>query len=349
MLRAQCDLSMPEPEKLLTLFCEHYIEHGSVRRRERAGRVAMSFGSFALHANGKTLSVRAKAPSEDGLTYVKWGVVHHLNEFMSEAAPAVRWQGHAKTGTVPSFWREMRVVDAFDITPCMRRVILSGRNLAAMAEGGLHVRLFFPPRGRPLKGPVLGEDGCPIWPDGEDKLTTRVYTIRKVDLSRGQVSIDILRHDGDTTPGSTFAVSARAGDVVGMSGPVGDDGASTKRRLFLFGDETAIPAIDRILRRLPQNAEAHAVIEVANRDEEQPLRSAAALKVEWLHRDARETSLATAAEAITPDVLGADGYIWAGCEFADFQGIRRHCRKVLGLKPDRHHVVAYWRKGVVSE
>lgn len=349
MLRARCDLPMPEPERLLALFCEHYVEHGTVRRRGTAGRVAMPFGSFALHAGDNRLSVRAKAPSEDGLTYVKWGVVHHLNEFLSEAAPSVRWQGHSKTGETPSFWRDMQVVEAFDVTPAMRRVVLSGHDLGAMAEGGLHVRLFFPPKGRPLRGPVLGEDGCPVWPDGENKLTPRVYTIRAVDVARGEVAIDILRHDGDATPGSFFAVNARAGDAVGMAGPLGDDAVPASRRLFFFGDETAIPAIDRILRRLPADAKAQVVVEVANRAEEQPFRSAAEVTVEWLHRDAPARSLSERAEAITPQALGRDGYVWAACEFGDFQAIRRHCRKVLGLKPDRHHVVAYWRKGAAGE
>ncbi|WP_198598221.1 siderophore-interacting protein [Mangrovicella endophytica] len=350
MLKAQCDLAVPEPEKLLTLFCEHYSEYGMVRRRgAAAGHVTISYGRFALHAAGERLSVRAKSPHQDGLTYVKMGVVHHLREFMGDKAPPVRWLGDGQAGGTPSFWREMQVVESFDITPSMRRVVLTGPRIAELADGSLHVRLFFPPKRRPLRGPVLGEDGCPVWPEGEDKLTPRVYTIREVDAAKAQVAIDILRHDGDTTAGSFFAVNAKGGDAVGMAGPLGDAHPAFRKKFFFFGDETAIPAIDRILRRLPAETQVHAVIEVANPSEEQVLRSDAALRVDWLHRDRAKTSLADAAAKLTAEMLGDDGYVWAGCEFADFQAIRRHCRKALGLKADRHHVVAYWRKGARSD
>lgn len=347
MLKAQCSLPMREPHKLLAVFCEHYTEHGRVRRRgESTGHVAMPYGSFAIHADETGLSVRARSVREDGLIYLKMGVVHHLKEFLGEDAPLVRWQGDGQAGGTPSFWREMRVVRAFDVTPSMRRVVLSGENLEAFGEGGIHVRLFFPPEGRALHGPVLGEDGCPVWPEGENKLTPRVYTIRELDLARSEVAIDILRHDGDTTPGSQFAANARAGQRVGMAGPLGDGQLPPCRRFVFLGDETAIPAIDRHLRRLPAGAEAHAVIEIARPGEEQALQSSAALRIEWLHRDSGARSLAEAAEAVCTK---EDCYIWAGCEFTDFQAIRRHCRKVLAIPRDRHHVAAYWRKGAKGE
>ncbi|MBB4003578.1 siderophore-interacting protein [Aurantimonas endophytica] len=348
MLTATCDLPAPEPEKLLGLFCEHYVEHGAVQRRGAAGRIVIPYGRFAILASATGLSVRARADDETNLTYVKWGIVSHLQEFLGEAAPSVRWTGDGASEGTPAFWRELRVISTSDVTPCMRRVVLAGNDLERFDAGGLHVRLFFPPAGRPLRGPVLAEDGCPVWPQGEDMLTPRVYTIRAIDPASGQLSIDILRHDGDATPGSSFAVNAAPGDVVGMAGPLGDAGVPPGQRLFFFGDETAIPAIDRILRRLPASVRAHVVIEVGGPAEEQKLTSAAAFDVTWLHRGGGRR-LADVATELTADTLGPDGFVWAGCEHADFVAIRRHCRAVLGLPRERHRVAAYWRKGVKGE
>lgn len=345
MLTAHCDLQAKDPEAVLAFFCSHYVEHAAVHRRKTAGRITLPYGRFSLLASLGGLSVRARASDETNLTYLKMGVVHHLREFMGDQTPPLRWTGDGRTGGTPSFWRDMRVVSATDVTPAMRRVVLSGRDLALFADGGFHVRLLFPPAGRALCRPVLGDDGCPIWPQGEDALTARVYTIREIDPAKGEVAIDILRHDGDATPGSAFAVNAMPGDEVGMAGPLGDAKTPLARRLFLFGDETAIPAIDRILRRLAPGLTARVVIEVTGPEEEQPLASGADLDVTWLHRGRTGTSLADAACKLTNEIVGPDGYVWAGCEFSDFTAIRRHCRKVLGLARERHLVSAYWRRG----
>jgi NADPH-dependent ferric siderophore reductase len=349
MLKAQCDLPISDAEWLLTLFCDHFTEHGEVHRRGSVGRVIIPYGRFWAHALDDKVVFRVQTNDETYLTYLKMGVVHHLKEFLGDEAPLVRWAGDGKAGGAPPFWRELRVVTAFDVTPSMRRVVFSGNDLGRFAVGGFHVRLFFPLPGRPLRGPVLGQDGCPIWPQGADALTARVYTIREIDPATGEMAIDILRHDGDATPGSSFAVNAKAGDVVGLAGPSGDIHPPPASHIYFFGDETAIPAIDRILRQLPANVRASATIEVSSPAERQPLTSAARLDVTWLLRGEDGCTLARAAEELTHERLGKDGYVWAGCEFSDFKAIRRHCRRTLKLDRQRHSVAAYWRKGSVCE
>jgi NADPH-dependent ferric siderophore reductase len=122
--------------------------------------------------------------------------------------------------------------------------------------------------------------------------------------------------------------------------------------MILLGDETALPAIARILAALPATATARAVIEVTGPEEEQYLPSAARVSVEWLHRgtEPRGTGkLAEILQAVEAENLSPDTFVWAGCEFADFRQMRRRVRADWKLPRDRHLVVAYWRKGAAGD
>lgn len=346
-LRAHCRIVSPEPQGLAGRVAAHYREHGEVDAVPGGHRLRIAYGEASLWVETGGLHVEVEAGDESDLAYMKMGLVHHLRAFSDGVPPELVWQGDGLVGSAPPFYREMEVVEAFDLTPAMRRVVLRGENLRRFASGGLHMRLVLPPQGRGLVAPVMGADGCAHWPEGEDATFHRVYTMRRIDPERGEVVVDMLRHDGDTTPGSRFAAHAHAGQRVGMTGP-GGGGAPQAPSLFLFGDETAIPAIGRIFEELGPGKSARAVIQVAGREEEQPLPSPGRTQVEWLHRG-KSRSLADAALALTGETLGDDGFVWAGCEFADFKAIRRHCRATLKLARERHLVTAYWRRGACGD
>ena len=349
MLKARSSIRLADAVSVHQKLCEHMSEHCEVRREDWRSTITFEYGVAHLELLDGTIVVTASGDDETGLSYVKMSIVYHLRAFAEPQMLDIVWSGDGDVTSVPAFFREMRVVRTLDVTPRMRRVVLTGEDLGRFAEDGLHVRLIIPPQGREPIWPWLGADGCPIWPVGEDALTARIYTIRHLDLDTSEVWIDILRHDGDTTPGSHFAMTAKPGDRVGMTGPSGR--IPKAEQLLLLGDETALPAIARILAALPESARARAVIEVAGPEEEQHLASAAEIKVEWLHRGAAKagepTSLADildAAKDVDPDV-----YVWAGCEFSAFKQLRRRVRSDWKLPRDRHHVVAYWRKGAAGE
>lgn len=342
MLTAHCKVKLEDPQETLRELLEHYEEHGTVTLGEGTGLIVTPFGTAHLVAGARTIRISAEAGDETSLAYMTYGIAFHLNEFSPDKPPVVRWEGHHTVGVTPPYFREMTVVLAEDLTPSMRRLVLRTGNVERFARDGIHVRLLFPPKGRPPVWLVTGEDGCPQWPTGDDALVARVYTVRRLDVAAGEMTVDILRHDGDATPGSVFAMTAQPGDIVGAVGPAGD-ALPEASKLFLFGDETAIPAIHRILDALPPTGTASAVIEIAGPQERQPLPTGANIHIDWLQRG--ERSLSEAAALLTPGDLGKDGFVWAGCEFTDFKAIRRHCRTVLGLAKHRHLVTAYWRRG----
>lgn len=348
-LSATARVIVSTPDQYLKRLTDYFSEHGDVSLAARKGRIALPFGTATIEADDDSLSLRTEGEDETGLAYMKYAIANQMLELANEEKPKIIWAGDCAAGAQPPFFREMRFVGARNVSPHMRRVTLQGERMARFARGGLHVHLLFPPRGKDLpQWPVTGEDGRPVWPEGEHKLVSRIYTIRNIDADAGKVDIDIVIHEGDATPGSDWALNAREGDLVGMTGPGGGDVTEADWYL-LAGDETALPAIGRILARLPSRAAAVVRIEVDNPLEEQLLPSVANVDLVWLHRNGREAGttllLQDAVKAVQFPTAGKRVFAWAGCEFVAFKDIRSYLRNERKLEREKHLAVAYWRRG----
>lgn len=344
-LQGTARVALADAASMLERLCDHFVEHGTVTRRERGARLDGPFGSVDLAADDGTLRIAVSCPDESRLFVVKSSVAEHLFEFAEGETVSLSWQGDAATQTHIPYFREVVVCGARDITPAMRRVTVACGDPGHFASGGLHVRVLIPPRGREPVWPNVGLDSRVIWPEGEDALAKRTYTIRAIDHARGELDIDVVLHD--ESPGSIWAREAKAGDRIGLLGPGGGDVIPADWYL-LCGDETALPAIARIAEELPSSARASIVIEVADAAEQQDIASQAAIDVTWLHRKgAPAGSTDLLAQAVRDIVLPDQGtpFVFAGCEQAAARAIRKHLRTEKQLPKDRHLVAAYWRRG----
>ncbi|RWA69898.1 siderophore-interacting protein [Mesorhizobium sp.] len=309
----------------------------------------MHYGSLNATLDDGGVRIRVAAQDETCLAYMKMIVAGHITGQLGTTGD-LRWQGDGQDAGTPAFFREITVESSARLSPHMQRVRFSCRDLGRFAHGGLHVRLLLPPPGRQPVWPSMGADGMLLWPSGADSLTVRVYTIRALDIGDGWLDVDFVLHPGTETPAAAFAQSARAGDVIGMIGPGGGDVPETKN-LLLVGDDTALPAIGRILEALAPSTCAEALVEVNGPEDRTALTEGDNITVHWLYRHGREAGCA----GLLPAALrerdhAADNlYVWAGCEFADFREIRRIVRKEWGLPRDRHLVTAYWRRGTQGE
>lgn len=348
MLRATTTIEVPGSAALLTELCDHFVEHGEVSRKGEGADVSFGYGRAVFRILDTGLEVAAEAGNEINLSYVKMGVVEHVLEMASGPVSTIVWQGQGQASGLPLFFREMRVVSTRRLTPNMQRLRLAGRDLQRFRDEGLHVGLLFPPKGRAPVWPTIGADGRMVWPGGEDRIHRRVYTLRAVDPAAGHVDIDMVIHEGEGMPGADFAREAKAGDLVGMTGP-GGGRVPDAQALFLFGDETALPAIARILAERPLGSRTHAAIEVPERADCQALANPSGAQIHWLVRGEGAEGLGQTALATDFESLGPDPFVWAGCEFADFKAIRVHCRKTLRMTRERHLVAAYWRRGKSGE
>jgi NADPH-dependent ferric siderophore reductase len=345
MLTAETRVALADPASVLALLARHLAGHATVSVAGSTTIVENTLGRAELQVDGRVLCVRAIGRNAAALSVVKMSLAEHLVEHAAGEPLEIAWTGHDAGRRDIPYFRTMTVRAARQLTPHMRRVTLGGP-LAGLDECGLHVRILIPPSGRPPVWPHAAADGRIVWPTGEDALTARVYTIRQIDRAHSEIAIDVVIHPGEA-PGSAFALSARPGDAVGVMGPGGGMLEPAGSYLFL-GDETALPAIARMLEELPATARAVARIEVADDREEQPIRCAASLDLRWLHRDGRPagttTLLQDAVRALDwPD--DPDGsFAWAACE----QGQARVLRQQLserGLDKRSRCIAAYWRLG----
>lgn len=308
-------------------------------------------GFADLMARADGLDVSARSTDEQSLSILKFMLGLQLEKVAASENPEVVWSGDGCGLDVLPGLREMRVRRLADITPHIRRITLTGESLARFDSESLHVRLLFPPAGigKP-EWPKPGKNGRPQWPEEGRRPIARLYTIRSVNVAAGEMDIDFVLHDA---PGiaSDWARFAQPGDLIGLLGPGGRE-VSQADWYLMGGDETAIPAIARILERMSPDARGEIFIEVENEQERQQLSHPDGVSVTWLFRRGAEpggnTLLADALRAVRfPE---QDRFFaWLGAEDSVAQAMRSHWRNDLGLTRAQHLAVGYWRRGADAE
>lgn len=263
--------------------------------------------------------------------------------------------GQTQVNLVPVGRRVLRVARVEDITPRYRRIVFAGEDL----EPGFpfvrfaptdHVKLFFPqPETGQLVVPTVTDQGW-VLPEGAAQPIYRDYTVRAV--SDEGLTIDFVVHAHGVA--GQWARDARPGAELGVLGPRGNVFfPENYGRYIAAGDETALPAISRLLEELPAHARAIAIIEVADADEVQVLHVPEGSELNWVCRDsadvaegdhsALETALRRVSIADRDDV-----FVFAAGETTKLKPIRRYLRRELGLPKEQIEVDGYWKTGVAN-
>ncbi|MGY2064820.1 siderophore-interacting protein [Blastococcus sp. SYSU DS0619] len=239
----------------------------------------------------------------------------------------------------------LTVVAVTDVTPSVRRVTLSG-DAAVVAAAGPTVNLLVPRVDDPdPRWPGIQRDGRIVWPEGSHGVALRSYTARRQDPAVGELDIDFVLH-GDG-PAAAWAAAARPGALLGIAGAA-SLAERPARWLLLAADETALPAVSRILAAAPPGTAGVALLEVARPAEEQQLAAPPGVELRWLHRGATppgESALLVDAVAALDRPAGEDVFAWVGAESAAVRAIRADLRGRWGLGRAQHHAIGYWRRG----
>ena len=341
-LRAELRLTLAEAGAWLDRQVAQLAEHDltPTRRTAESAQFESAHGRIDFHAGGAQLQVRVASPDASGLEVLQETVSFYLLAYDRALANRMVWRGDGRDGTLPANFREMTVTGRRLISPWMIRLTLQGRDLAAFAERGLHIRLLVPPAGtgRSPVWPRRSATGAIVLPEGEDALTVRVYTIRAVRPDTGEIDVDVVRHAGGAV--ADWAETVEPGAAVGILGPGGGyfPGGG---RLLIGGDETALPAIARILESRPAGAGTHAIIGLRHAEARLDLAAPADAVVDWVVGD--EWALAQAMkEAVLPDDPGT---VWFASEHEAARALKASFRSQGRLPAGGVTCAGYWRRG----
>ncbi|WP_405061191.1 SIP domain-containing protein [Kribbella sp. NBC_01505] len=256
--------------------------------------------------------------------------------------------------------RELEVARVVDVTPGLRRVTLTGDQLGSFTDSdgtafpafvsrGFDdsVRLIFPHPGE--SEPVLPvyKDGKYRWPSDPPALW-RVYTVRRYDAQARELDIDFVKHGVGVA--TTWAYRTNPGDRLHVGGPSVSTGwPEGYDRYLIAGDDTAIPAIDRLLEELPAEAQAEIYIEVAEESHRIELPERPGVEVTWVVRQGQAPGttpllLQAVREAGRPE---GSMFAWLAGEQAVVRDLRRHLIEERGVDKSDIDFTGYWRRAEV--
>ncbi|SEP41646.1 NADPH-dependent ferric siderophore reductase, contains FAD-binding and SIP domains [Methylobacterium sp. ap11] len=236
----------------------------------------------------------------------------------------------AESGPRPEAPRLLRVLATRAVTPRLRRITLACDEAALFAGTALHARLLVP---CPF-GPLRGADGAAA--------AARYYTVRSVRPDGGEIDVDVVLH-APSGPGSRWAGETRPGDRVAVVGPIGRPVPATGP-LVLVGDETALPVIGRLIEEAAPGRRIDAVVEVADRGEEQAVACRPGVRLAFLHRrPGRRGQLARAAADLAREA-GEGHVLYAGVEAGTARALAALVRGCPDLAVAQHRIVTYWRR-----
>ena len=292
----------------------------------------------SLERDASGLSLTIEAADAVGLQQFREYMLYILDHVAPGLTPRMDWRGDIARNTAPPGFAPATVRRVWRVAPSFLRVELESPGTRRLAEGrGMHFSLLLPPAGRTPVWPRLDDNGRTLWPRDADSLHRAAYTFVDLDPAAGRFTFDVFEHDGGRT--TEWARRARAGDPVGVAGP-GSGDFPPGRDLLIAGDETALPAIRRILALSGPDRRGDVLIEVGNAADICEMPRPEGLRLSWLLR-ARGEALWDRLAGMEPPA-GPDRYVWIAAEKDLVRKAKARFRDGLGVGPDEGYFAYYW-------
>lgn len=338
-----CHDAVDVRERLARHLADHDITVDNIS--DRIWMLSSMYGQAEIVTDGPVLHMNALAPDAESIIELKYLLASHVGEFNEAPSSDIIWVGDGEEIASLPYVRSISVVDTTDLSPQIRRITFRTNNVKRFdSMSALHVKLLLPQHDRPLYLPRLLPTGLIDWGPEAARSHIRKYTIRRIDLDAGLIDIDFFLHS-DGGPGSRFAELARTGDVIGMIGPGGGSARIADWMMFA-GDETALPAIARMLEKLPSKTRGKAFIEIGDARDELLIDHNSKVEIVWINRRAsaqRDLLAKLVGSVEIPEDCST--FAWAGLEFSSFKSVRSDWRSSRRLAKNQQLAVSYWRKG----
>ncbi|MGU3401161.1 siderophore-interacting protein [Brucellaceae bacterium D45D] len=353
LFKAAASINFPKVQHFLEPILTSIATHDmTVTPYGDSHRVISVFGTAEIKVQPGKLLLSIETENKYALNRLKHALVGPITFIAASEKLVVQWYGD-ETGFTPlEDLRVLRVKDISQLTPRMRRIVFQGEDLARFdRDDQLHCRLIFQPKNtHSPEWPVLDDAGHIVWPK-QHKLDTRVYTIRAINAANGEITIDFALHQ-NAGPATQWAISATAGDTVGVVGPAAG-GPNPAKFYVLAGDETGLPGIARILENLDKDTQGFVFIEIDNPSEVQTLTKLPRMKVQWLYRH----GAAAGTTRLLPDAVRSvawpndldDVFFWGGCEHKAFRVIHRFLQHEVKLPRKQQILFSHWHRTLSEE
>ncbi|MEV7592529.1 siderophore-interacting protein [Streptomyces sp. NPDC089922] len=265
---------------------------------------------------------------------------------------------------------ELEVLRTLRLGHSFLRVTFGGESLSGFRSGGFDqsLSLFLPPAG--TEHTVLPSTDEDTWfaawrgMADEERPVMRSYTVReqrRTDAGAVEVDIDFVLH-GDSSPASHWAGRAQAGRRILAIGPAVAENKSVRFQapagtdaVWMYADETALPAAAGILDRLPAGTRVRAWFEVPHEDDRLALDTAADADITWIVREGggreRAGRVLDALRSAQPqDAQTAEApYVWLAGEAGTVRAVRRHFVQERSVDRRSVRFTGYWRLGASEE
>ncbi|QHQ35141.1 siderophore-interacting protein [Algicella marina] len=335
---SQASYQGPLPDGLLAHLEEHIVEFG-VPVQQVAGGLHVTFGttSVDLRLGDSAIDVKISAADEIGLYQMRESVCHLLDHVFPESTGQMAWQGAELTSRRPPNFQLAQVRSVAPHGASFLRVELQCENLVALASGPMHFSLLLPPAERAAHWPEINDKGRTIWPEGRDAIHRAAYTFVSLDAASNCFTFDVFVHEGGRT--TTWARSATCGETVGIMGPGGGD-FPPGDTLIMAGDETALPAIRRILENSDASRRGTVYIEIGNPCDACPLKAPAGIDIHWCIRG--EDSLQERLFSHPVSTSSEGVFVWVAAEQSLIREAKAHFRDKLKLDRAQCYLASYW-------
>ncbi|KZL15437.1 Vibriobactin utilization protein ViuB [Pseudovibrio axinellae] len=298
-----------------------------------------AFGNVLFEVHATTLRFTLTSETENQCLQLIPAVVSALKHCSCVDLDSLAWDGRLNTNRPLLNFRKVVVEEIQMLSETMKRIWFSAEDLAVYATE-LHLRLLIPKsQTHDVEWPFYDASGSIKNPGTDNPVQMRAYTVRELDVPRKRLAIDFYLHHCQGV-GSDFAHNAKSGDTLGISGP-GGGGIPTAQKLILAGDETALPAILRILEARRAAPPLHVFLLLGDQADE------ALIPQEFrghitCHFRAKEQSASWEQKVLDQAFQMAEAYSWVAGEKTAMRRIRKALRE-QGRASDTYCIAGYWK------
>ncbi len=331
VLKARAEL--PQPEHCLHHLAEHLREDG-LDLTEEGGVLIVTLPDVRgrMWCESGLLVLEAISSDAETAYFVKSWIEGALRHLAVGQPVRISWEENWKGHRLPPSFSVLKVQSLRMISRRMKRITLSCPDIERFNRNdALHLQVL-------VNFAALSA----ITNDAGARSVWRRYTVRSVDVSSGTIDVDIFMH-GEVGPGALWAAALRIGDLVAVAGPSGGS-IGMAARYLIAGDETALPAIARILTLLPPESKGDVLIEIGDPSDRLLLDSPEGMRLSWLNRGSEQSSIENAVTRYLTLFSDEEIFVWTGCETGVARSLRNQMKSASPSGKIDHLITGYWRR-----